>query len=190
MIETISQFESQILLFIQNHLRVDFLSKILAVFTTSANHGELWIDLILIFLIPKKTRKGAIYTLAALAFCSFFNDIVFKNIFHRIRPFNAFPEIVTIIKKPETFSFPSGHSCSAMAVGLTMLRKQEKKFGIPFFVLGLLMCYSRIYFGVHYPTDVLGGMSWGIASSFIVVAIGGIIERKIAERKQKKEEAE
>ena len=68
-------------------------------------------------------------------------------------------------------SFPSGHTTASFAVALVMLRMLPKKFGIPAVVLAALVAFSRLYLGVHYPTDVLAGFVIALVGSTLSVWI-------------------
>ena len=80
-----------------------------------------------------------------------------------------------IIAKPHDYSFPSGHTAasfaSVAALYLTGAKKGWKIAG----VLAVLIAFSRLYFYVHFPTDVLGGIVFGILS--------GVIGYKIVKKK-------
>ena len=70
------------------------------------------------------------------------------------------------------YSFPSGHTTAAMAFGASLFLVFDKRYSWAFLLIPVLMGFTRIYFGVHYTTDVLGGMIVGgvaaIAAYFIV----------------------
>lgn len=88
----------------------------------------------------------------------------------RLRPFEALPGIENLIDAPDRFSFPSGHTAAAFIMAIVI------GHGIPILIIPLviwasLVGLSRIYLGVHYPTDVLVGMMIGIGSSFISTQI-------------------
>ena len=118
-------------------------------------------------LIPKKTRKCGIMVLAALLVMLVVNNIILKNLIARPRPCATYPELVELVHIPTSYSFPSGHTVSAMAVAFTILT-QHKKLGIVAVIMAFLMGLSRLYVGVHFPTDVYGGIIVGAAIAFAV----------------------
>lgn len=161
------KFDFEILFFIQNHLRNDILDVIVPFYTNLGDDGIIWIVIGLVLLIPKKTRKCGIMVLAALLVMLVVNNMIIKNLVARPRPCATYPELVELVKIPHSYSFPSGHTVSAMAVAFTILT-QHKKLGIVAFVMALLMGLSRLYVGVHFPTDVYGGIIVGALIALIV----------------------
>ncbi|NCS99587.1 phosphatase PAP2 family protein [Candidatus Parcubacteria bacterium] len=82
-----------------------------------------------------------------------------KLIFGVPRPYLSLD--ITPLSMPGTFdSFPSGHSAFYMAIGFAVYR-YHKKAGIIFMVLAAVLSISRIFIGVHYPSDILAG--WLVA---------------------------
>lgn len=92
-----------------------------------------------------------------------------QNIVARPRPFAEIEALIPLIAKPTDFSFPSGHTTASFAVALVMLRMLPKKIGIPAVVLAALVAFSRLYLGVHYPTDVLTGFVVALVGSSLAV---------------------
>ena len=92
---------------------------------------------------------------------------IIRFLYHRPRPFIEFPVIKLIAKNNMEGSFPSGHSAFLFAMA-TAIYFYNKKWGIWFFVATILINISRIVAGVHYPSDILGGMVVGIFTGCIV----------------------
>lgn len=93
---------------------------------------------------------------------------IIKGTTSRLRPFEAIPGIINLIHAPDKYSFPSGHTAAAFIMAIVI------GHGIPILMIPLviwasLVGLSRIYLGVHYPTDVVVGMIVGLGSSFISI---------------------
>ena len=182
------KFDFQILFFIRDHIRNSFLNVVVPFYTTLGDDGIIWIALGLIMLIPKKTRKCGIMVLAALIVMVVFNNLLLKNLIARARPYATYPELIEdligIIHVPSSYSFPSGHTVSAMAVAFTVLT-QHKKLGSIVLVFAILMGLSRLYVGVHFPTDVYGGMVVGALIALFVYWAEKKITPKLVEKFKK-----
>ncbi|MDU0939326.1 MAG: phosphatase PAP2 family protein [Clostridiales bacterium] len=163
-------FDIPVLLWIQEHLRSDILTKILKVITFFGDKGWFWIALALFLLIFKKTRRMGLASCISLAVCILITNVTLKNLVARIRPYDLTNAIVPIVERPDDFSFPSGHTCSSFAVSLILLR-YDKRIGVPAVIFSSLIAFSRLYLGVHYPTDVIAGFLVAFVVSFIVCLI-------------------
>lgn len=168
MIQWITNFEINILMWIQNNLRSDILDNIMKFVTTLGDAGIIWITLGIILLINSKTRKIGLTLLLALALTSFMGEAVIKNIVCRDRPFLNIEGIKLIIEAPTSYSFPSGHTASSFAAA-TVLGYYFRKYAVVFYSFAALMAFSRLYLFVHYPTDILGGILLGICCSLIMI---------------------
>ena len=87
-----------------------------------------------------------------------------KQVFRRARPFESMKEIRGLIAVPDRYSFPSGHTAAAF-VAATVLTVCFPILCLPAFGWASLIGISRIYLGVHYPSDVLAGMVLGLISA-------------------------
>lgn len=168
LIEKIYEIDHAALLYIQENLRTDFLTPIMKTASLFVNIGILWIVLGLILVIRKKTRMIGIMTLTSLALCVAVNNIFIKHIFARARPFDTYSDLIPLIKKPRDYSFASGHTTASFAAAGILVRFLQKPYAVSAVVFSALVAFSRLYLGVHYPTDVLCGMIIGIAGSTLV----------------------
>lgn len=169
-------FDLSVFEFVQG-IQNPVLSAILKVITTLGEGGIIFIALALILLVTKKYRKVGFAVMVALVVMLICNNFILKEIFARPRPFNItydwwnevyhFPDIVS---RPNSFSFPSGHTSSAFAAAIAVLW-YDRKIGIPTTIFAFIMGFSRIYVEVHYCTDVLAGMVVGIIYALIGVLI-------------------
>lgn len=92
----------------------------------------------------------------------------------RLRPYETMTNMHVLVDKTTDFSFPSDHATAAGAVAVGLLFA-NRRWGIVASVLAVLMAFTRVYVGAHYPGDVLAGLALGgiVAASgwFTVVSI-------------------
>ena len=148
-------------------IHTPLLDKILAFITSLGNAGIIWIMLAVVLLILPKTRKAGIIVAAALLMDLILCNLILKNLVARVRPYDVNTAIAILIKKPLDFSFPSGHTAASFAAMTALFLAKMKKAWIAALILAVLIAFSRLYFYVHYPTDVLGGAVVGILSGII-----------------------
>lgn len=168
----ITSIDHVILLWIENHLRFAWMTPFWKLVTLLGNGGIFWILVCLVMLCMKKTRKAGIVMVIALIVNALLVNVCIKNVVARVRPYDAFDDIIRLIEAQKDYSFPSGHTSASFACAFGMylgLRKEMKKYSIPFFVIATLVGFSRLYLAVHYPSDVLGGVVIGILSAFVAL---------------------
>lgn len=157
----INSLDRNILDFIQNNIRSPFLDSTMPFITALGNAGVFWIVLCIILLITKKYRKAGIICALSLIATTILGDGIIKNLIQRARPFIQDTNVVLLIAKPITFSFPSGHTASSFAAAAA-LSTYIKPYGKLFFIPAALIAFSRLYLYVHFPSDVLGGIILGV----------------------------
>ena len=140
-------------------LRRPWLSPLLVVFTRTGNLGLLWIALAAMLDHPQRVTLTLVATMLV---CE-----SIKQIARRERP--ALARMERLIGVQKTTSFPSGHAASAMAAAV-LLTAFAPAFAPIWFGLAALMALSRVYVGVHYPSDVAVGAMIGIVIG--VVSLG------------------
>lgn len=108
-------------------------------------------------------KKVLIYFLAGFAGWVLQSIIIYiiKIFVHIPRPYLALNKIPLVILTPTDYSFPSGHACFAFFIA-TMIYLRNKKMGVIFYFMALLVGIGRVLANVHYPIDVLGGAMLGI----------------------------
>ena len=161
--------DANILLFIQEYLRQDWMDQFWKGITMLGNVGWFWILLSVILLFSKKTRPIGITALLSLALGALITNLFLKNVVARIRPYEVINGLILLIEKQRDFSFPSGHTCASFAAAMVYLKMMPKRYGVPFVILAALIAFSRLYVGVHYPTDVIGGLIIGRFSAWAAV---------------------
>ncbi len=83
-----------------------------------------------------------------------------KHLVGRPRPFESWQGLTSLVPAPDKFSFPSGHTMTAFAVW-AVLAQGLPVLGLPGLAVALLIGCSRVFLGMHYPTDVLVGALLG-----------------------------
>lgn len=102
-----------------------------------------------------------------------------KYSINRKRPFVQYPN--DIIKRDNVgpYSFPSGHTSSAFAMATAVTLSTKKWYiAVPSYIYACGVGYSRMRLGVHFPSDVLGGMVVGIGSSLLVWQIDKWLQKQ------------
>lgn len=129
--------------------------------------GQLWIVVGLVLLVIPKTRKCGVAVLVSYFVSFLIGNEWLKDWIARPRPCAVDDTVQLIVKKPSSFSCPSVHTYLAFSSAMAIFH-YYKKPGIGVFVFAALIGFSRMYFFVHYPTDVLFGAVLGIATAFVV----------------------
>ena len=169
-----------ILLWIQENMRFDFLTPFWRAVTFLGNGGWFWIALGIGLLCFKRTRRTGFTVLAALVIGALITNVGLKNMVARIRPYDYTEAIHALLPPQSDFSFPSGHTCASFAAAFVCLKLLAGAWGKSAVVLAALIAFSRLYLGVHFPTDILGGLLIGLDSGWIACRIvpGICLKRK------------
>jgi membrane-associated phospholipid phosphatase len=113
----------------------------------------------------KKSWQSFLYVGLSIAFAGLISYVI-KNIGLVPRPYEVDPRIVQW-SVGGGFSFPSGHTTEAFAAATALTFLFPKwSLALPVFFWASLVAFSRIYLGVHYPFDVLGGIAIGTTTSY------------------------
>jgi len=176
--------DASLLIWIQEHLRFDALTPVVAFISMLGDSGLIWVVLALLFLFFAQLRRAGLMALVSLAGSVLVVNVVLKHLVGRPRPYEVLPEIVRLIPPPSGSSFPSGHAASAFAAAVIMYLYLPKKFGIPALLLATAIALSRLYLGVHYPSDVLAGAVIGSAIAGAVY----VVDKKFIEPRMKTKE--
>lgn len=143
-------------------------------FWRTVTHGGDWWTLLLVtcagaaLFLWRAARPRAAFLLALAFSLSYLINPLLKRLVRRSRP-----QLWEVLQRPADFSFPSGHAMSSMmiygvlAVLLAELYPAQRRslFGLAVLWIGLVG-FSRIYLGVHWPSDVVAGWAFGFALVF------------------------
>ncbi|MFH8486782.1 bifunctional phosphatase PAP2/diacylglycerol kinase family protein [Streptomyces longisporoflavus] len=136
----------------------------------SADHGLLWFGIAagMWAFGGARGRRAAVRGVASLALASGTVNTLGKRAVRRSRPvMDAVPVIRHLSRQPITSSFPSGHSASAaaFAAGVAL---ESRGMGAAVAPVAASVAFSRVYTGVHYPSDVLVGAALGVGAAYAV----------------------
>jgi undecaprenyl-diphosphatase len=126
------------------------------------HYGEGWI-LVLLAMMAIDLRHGlrvAVEVLPILWFTLLTVNLPLKRFFRRRRPFVAFVKARVLGPRPQDFSLPSGHAAAGFA-GAFLLSIHAPLFAPIFYAIAAVVGLSRVYLGVHYPSDVVIGAAAG-----------------------------
>lgn len=176
LINKLSQIDIKLLRYIHIN-RIESLDNFLYYLSYLTTYITICVFIVLIIIYLKKRSKkilNSFLILLSIVLSSSLASFFFKILFSRERPFLTYKEI-TKLSQAGSMSFPSGHTTEvfALAFGISFLFPQ-KKFVIPVFIWAILVAYSRMALGVHYPFDVLAG----IVLSLIIASIIYFIYKK------------
>lgn len=113
----------------------------------------------------KEMRQNALYVASASA-VNVLATLFLKKVIKRPRPFNGLVKI-NAVYQPSHYSFPSGHTSTAFTTATALSHAYPKWYVIaPAYLWAGSVSFSRLYLGVHYPTDVAAGALLGTGSAF------------------------
>jgi undecaprenyl-diphosphatase len=107
-------------------------------------------------------RRWGVFALTVIAIAlADWSSMGLKSLINRPRPPLRYPEPKTLVPLPHDASFPSGHAATSFAAA-TMLSFAFPRLAPLLYVLAAAVAFSRVYVGVHYPLDVVGGAALGV----------------------------
>ncbi len=171
MLETLKQWDRELFVYL-NSLGIERFDGFWIYVTKIESWTAFFIFLIfLIFYYYKGKKAVVVFLFALLTFAiTFLFTTVVKDYVARLRPNNveAFAELIRILQKPTSYSFFSGHASSSFSITTFMvlvLRKFTKWIYLAY-LWPLIFVMSRVYVGVHYPSDILVGALVGTVFAF------------------------
>ena len=178
MVDALLKMDGEILLFIQDHIRQEWMDWFWKAVTHLGDGGVFWILLGIILLFSKKTRPAGVAALLALLVGALITNVCLKNFVARIRPYEVVEGLRLMIERQRDYSFPSGHTAASFASVTALYLVGEKKMWKAALVLAVLIALSRLYLYVHYPTDIIGGVVFGSLSGYLGYKIVEWIQKK------------
>jgi undecaprenyl-diphosphatase len=130
--------------------------------------GAVWLAIGIVLALLWRRPSLLVTVLVAVGAADLLTALI-KEVVPRHRPFEH-----QLGPSERNHSFPSGHTATAFA-GATVLSAFAPRYRIPFYALACLIGFSRLYNGVHYPTDVLAGAVLGVVTALLL--LGGARRR-------------
>ncbi|MBI5888719.1 MAG: phosphatase PAP2 family protein [Deltaproteobacteria bacterium] len=143
------------------------LDVVMPFITNKGNFYGVIIFAVAVILI--KERKRGAQGLALLIMAVLLSDFIANLLKHavgRIRPCNAFDGVRLLVGCTESFSFPSGHAATIFTA-MVFLSVRYRRYAPAFMAMAVSVAYSRVYVGVHYPLDTVGGALLGASVAFV-----------------------
>jgi len=153
---------------------------VLMIFFATYGREYFWIPIVgIMMLFGKRETKLLALELAALFIVGIFVGEALKSVTFRPRPFETLSDIITRVPIDTDSSYPSGHAIMVSIGALFSLAKFKRRLvGLLLTLEAAIVCYSRVYVGMHYPLDVVGGIFVGMA---IVLTGLPILESKLCD---------
>lgn len=158
----LQSFDNSLFYFI-NHLPHNlFLDSFFAFLSGVGNWGIIWfVILAILFAIEEVKDKKIIFILLCAGILTLFvADLGLKHMIKRLRPEFVLPATYVVSDHARSFSFPSGHTTIAFAAAYIMAR-EHRKWAKFYYILAILIAFSRMYLGKHFPSDIIGGIFIG-----------------------------
>lgn len=165
--EWLLELDGRFLLWLKETCSHPIMDKIMIFVSALGDGGFLWIALGVLFLLMgvrnKIWRRRGWLLLFSLGVNALVCNLLLKPWINRMRPYDLLQYEILIPPMGDP-SFPSGHTSASFAAA-TALYAINRKWGAAAYVLAALMGFSRLYLGVHFPTDVVVGAVVGVLTA-------------------------
>lgn len=169
--DVITSWDLQVLIWMQEHLRTPWLTFLMKGASMLSNAGWFFIAVTVLLIVRPKTRRVGAVCACSLIVCAIACNVILKPLIARIRPYDLYGALEALGHEAD-YSFPSGHTNAAFAVSLILVRAfrqgRARWFAWGMTALSAVIAFSRMYLGVHYPTDVIAGFVLPAALSSLV----------------------
>lgn len=162
MLQDLLGVDQQLFSLINNLPHTSFSNVFFSFLSGIGSWGLVWIALGIILVVREEleNKKHLIPLIISIIFSLLIAEFGMKNVIQRERPFGGLG----------TYSFPSSHATIAFSAAYVLSQK-HKKFKYLYYLLAVLISFSRTYLGKHYPGDVLAGALLGIIIGYFSIMI-------------------
>lgn len=158
--ENLRRLDESIMLRVQERRRRWLNPVMIAV--TELGGGVIWWAWYGFIFMKNHDKQALLYFTVSFFAGWLLSSQVLKRVFGRPRAYDAMEEVIPLIRRPKDLAFPSAHAACAFSAACAIAVTRTPVEGIIALILAVLVGFSRIYVGVHYLTDVLGGAVTGI----------------------------
>ena len=125
----------------------------------------------ILYILFKMFKKDFLWIILSISFLIFLADFgsvkFFKEVFERLRPCYQLENVRIVLECGGKYGFISSHASNMFSIAFFIGLLTKRKFlFIGLFSLATIIGYSRIYLGVHFPFDIVGGMFWALLVSY------------------------
>jgi len=150
----------------------------------------LWLTAL--FIVLRKGRDGfwiVLLLLLSVGIADYTASGIFKPLFQRVRPCFALEGVRLLVDQTHSWSFASSHAANSTAIATLIWiffwkgKLIDKLFTVTMIIYAAMVAFSRIYIGVHYPGDVLGGIVIGLASAALIYTAFAWVVKNVVHRR-------
>ena len=187
MFEFLQSIDTQLFYFINVTLANPLTDKFMPFITERDNwfifFGIMW--LAMLFNGGKRGLIAAILILITITVSDQTSSSLIKDLVQRIRPCNVLNGVHLLVNCTGSYSFPSSHAVNHFA-GAFLLSHFFPEYRFALYGGGFVVALSRIFVGVHYPFDTLGGMLIGMLIGYVIVRLWLVLNRYLKIEYKKK----
>lgn len=166
----ISPWDSRLFVALRTKGHFQPMELMLKLLSQAGNWGLFWAGLAgIIWIAGAATGRGLFILTIMFTYPTLAVNYIVKVLVGRERPAVDDPHLLPLVRVPASKSFPSSHAAMSFAAAAAMTYYYPA-FAPVFYLLALVMSWTRVYLGVHYPSDVLAGMGIGLVCSFVWLA--------------------
>ncbi len=179
--------DETVLRWIAEQLRAEWLDPLVIFYTSLGNGGWAFIAVSALLLLFRRARSGGFAALTGMTLGLLITNLTIKPLAARPRPWIAMENFFSLVTSNDPNSFPSGHTCAAFAFAAALCVMLPQKWAkAAAMIAAALMGLSRLYVGVHFPSDVLVGAVVGTLCGLA----GAWIVRRLTDRYRSRKDAE